>query len=700
MSRVPAQKQKNISLAFFIPALCLGSLLATSLTILILFLVNFRSVSRQAAEETVSNQITATKQEILNLFKSYEDLLQHAAAGISVYLDRSEPVSHQEMRAYLRNISDRYSDVNAIYFCNNTVWNQTDGYMVFYPDWTPLDDWDNTKRPWFVSAKEHRATVAYSEPYEDSITHESCITFSLTVVNPAGQDIGVVAADILLNSLKSIINNNSGDSELFLIDTQGHFITHPSTMNLFQNDFFTELSLAQYRNPVLTLPSFSIERRGKLISSLQIPDVQWVLVSLMPSSVIYSDTNWILKTLSIIICICMVIIMGVIVYCVLNFIIRPIKDITIATCQLAEMRFDLVIKETLSTELNETRTALFTIRDNLKKKITTIGNEQLGRQLNISRNLNITIMDSSEELDVIMGNIKEAQEKTRIQAAAVDQTATSLNEIVDGINSLNSAVETQSVHLSSSSNSIELMVKNIADINEKIKEETDVTEDLSQSSESSKKMLEQFSAELTNIASRSEALDKANKMITNIAAQTNILAMNATIEATHAGESGKGFAVVANEIRDLAELSNKESESISEEVRKMTEGILAMQQVAAGTIHIMEHIFKSINFMDTSLATIKTELETQTTDGIKILTYLETIRKTMERVRTGSSTIHKNSGAIRTYIDNLKMVSQAVNSSLSIVQQSSNKIFTSINVAKKIAMGRYLIPPEKNLEEG
>jgi methyl-accepting chemotaxis protein len=286
------------------------------------------------------------------------------------------------------------------------------------------------------------------------------------------------------------------------------------------------------------------------------------------------------------------------------------------------------------------------------------------------------------------------QGKADVQMQSVVRTSESVEGIVKHIHSLDEAVETQGQNIDQSSESIEQMVEDIGAVRNAVGLANEKTARLSTASERGQKMLKNLSDELNLIAQQSAVLEEANAALVNIAAQTNILAMNAAIEAAHAGEAGKGFAVVAGEVRNLAESSNKESMSISEEIKKMREGIEKIRLVSVETVETMEGMFREVTDMRTSFNNVTGAVEAQASNGALILTALRTLRGTAEQVRSGSGEIERESGAIQEIVGSLKEISREVNESVVDVQKACQGIALSLTIAQKIAEGRYLVAPE------
>jgi methyl-accepting chemotaxis protein len=570
--------------------------------------------------------------------------------------------------------------------------------------------------------------VSAPEPRTVKAVDTYSVDFIVPIITPQNKIVGAVGLILDLAEFQStvdlIVSGNNDVAEAAMYAHDGTITGHLFKARLGEN--LKEADQALYTNDIDKVfaavqsgQALRLEKRSAtlnenmqiILSPFNLGDAKtpWSIMIGVPESVILSEVRA-MTVFSVIIGLVFAAVTSFVIFVIVTGITKPIKESEVAAITLAKMQYDITLSsQKRRDEIGELQRSLFTIRDNLQKKLEAMNLEIVSQHKNISANLKDVIKKSAEELAVITGSINLVEEKTGNQMESVNQTANAVDDIVQHINALENAVESQTRNSVKSSEAIEKMVEDVDSVRSIVLNAHETTGKLSKSSGEGRKMLGELTEELSIIAGQSTFLEEANATLVNIAAQTNILAMNAAIEAAHAGESGRGFAVVAGEIRNLAASSNRESASISNEIKKMRNNIANIQKASVATVHTMGAMFTEINDMGASFDEVTQAVEAQAANGAQVLDALSALRDTVGQVREGSSEIQKRSGLILESVENLKRISREVTDNVANVKSASQNISGSLEIAQKIADGRYLysvdgirmmaMPDKRNGEE-
>ena len=205
-------------------------------------------------------------------------------------------------------------------------------------------------------------------------------------------------------------------------------------------------------------------------------------------------------------------------------------------------------------------------------------------------------------------------EEERGKMLEVDQLKQHINAALElirdlnkKVNEVNSQIGLQSAAVNDSSTVTEEMIRFIRKTSDLSQEKLGVTEVLIENAAQGKQSMNETIQSVQGISQSVDGIASAIKVITGIAANTNLLAMNAAIEAAHAGEAGRGFAVVADEIRRLSESTNQNSKNISQTLSGIIEGISATTNRSADTNNLISGMEDKIRgFVDTMKELIST----------------------------------------------------------------------------------------------
>ncbi|MCQ2582740.1 MAG: methyl-accepting chemotaxis protein [Treponema sp.] len=359
----------------------------------------------------------------------------------------------------------------------------------------------------------------------------------------------------------------------------------------------------------------------------------------------------------------------------ISIIIKPLTLVKKSIEEIASGSADLTKRLPISTKdeigevvngFNKFTEKLQSIMKDLKISNSTL--EEAGDELNASTD------DTSNAIKDILNNINEMQTQISNQTDSVSQTAGAVNEIASNIESLERMIETQSNGVAQASTAVEEMIGNINSVNNSVDRLASSFESLAASAQTGVDLQVEAAERIEKIKAQSETLREANLAIAAIAGQTNLLAMNAAIEAAHAGDSGKGFSVVADEIRKLSETSGLQSKTIGNQLKNIHDSIEDMVNASIRSGEAFNIVTTQIKDTDELVHQIKAAMEEQTIGSQQINSALSVMNDNTIEVRTASKEMSAGNKAILDEVRNLQDTTTAMKDSMLEMTSGAKRI--------------------------
>ena len=566
------------------------------------------------------------------------------------------------------------------------------GFM-YNLDGTDLS-FNNTK--WFQASINGKKNT--SEPYIDS-QNNVFITFSLPVYDDNRNIIGVLGSDVdglwLSDQIDDIVVGKTGSC--YIIDAEGTVIAHKLESLVTEKANAQEkaktdvnrVSLANFEKNALASESSSVgfykyNGLSNIASYAHLKSAQWTIIIKAPIEE-FMGTIRELRLEMILIGFGILAVSLIIVFFVARRMIKPVNVVVNALKDIAQGEGDLTVRlpvhgndevTDLSEYFNETI-------EKIGASIKSVG-ESSEDMTNIGNELASNMNETASAVNQISANIDGVKQQAMTQAASVTETAATVEEIVRTIKQLNNSIETQAASVAQSSSSVEQMVANIASIGQTLGKTDDVIGNLTTATGDGKATLVTSNTVTQKIAEESGSLMEASSVIQHIASQTNLLAMNAAIEAAHAGEAGKGFAVVADEIRKLAEESSTQGKTITATLKTLSGEIETLSDSSKTVEEKFNAIFTLAEQVKDMSNRLTEAMREQENGSREVLTAIKSINTVTVEVQAGSEEMLKGGEGVAVEMQKLDSLTRVITESMNEMASGAVQINNAVQEVNEI----------------
>jgi methyl-accepting chemotaxis protein len=686
-------------------------------------LVRARSLQIEAAYENMHNLSRADANDLQQEFEVYYDIISAMSKICNSYDTFDESMRQPFFNESLRSLVESTPDVIGLYMVwkpgtidsGDSVYSPVGGGAVYSPAYTretgtktndiinyhDFSTWNKAEYDRCqaaIRANDKRAALSDPAPFVNQGRNIFAVFMTVPIIDDdSGELYGFVGIAMELTGVQKIVTDQSpydtGSAAMY--SSSGIIAAHRDAARVGKDfrqvnmDVLGQEGTQMMETSLRTGEYGTTVFNGDIIVSYpfrvgEIPGA-WTIVARVAEATVFAPVHAI-TYFTLIFGAGVVILASALLFFIISAMIKPVTRVALTLQDISEGEGDLtktiVVKS--KDEIGDLAKYFNLTLEKIRKLIITIKN-QAAVLFDTGNELASNMTETAAAINEITANIQSIKGRVINQSASVTETNATMEQITVNIDRLNGHVEHQTSSVAQSSSAIEEMLANIQSVTATLVKNTQNVRSLMEASEVGRTGLQEVAGNIGEIARESEGLLEINSVMENIASQTNLLSMNAAIEAAHAGEAGKGFAVVADEIRKLAESSGEQSKTISSVLKKIKESIDKISRSTDSVLSKFSAIDEGVKTVADQEENIRNAMEEQGAGSQQILEAIGRLNDITQEVKGGALEMLEGSKEVIQESKNLEMVTKEITGGMNEMAAGADQINTAVTQVNGIS---------------
>lgn len=586
----------------------------------------------------------------------------------------------QELVRLFKSFYTAYPEYVEVYY--GTKWG---GYATSF-DGEMSGGYDPRQRGWYKQSLAADGNSIITEAYASTVG-DVVVGLSQSVYNFQNEFVGNIGIEITLKTMTELIAESKVGQTGFIMAVQedGVIIADPRHSDfVFKKIAETNvLGLNTILSTETGIFSLLMDEKQYLAQVISIKNPNWKLIAFMEEEEVLKDYLYTQKTM-IMIGVILLILFAVGTALFALKLLRPISSIMATIDRISQGDFTTKLSIKTKDEFSVMAERFNIAIDNISSAMNSVQNSTK-QVLTAGDSLVLNMTETANSIQQIHSNLDGVKYQTENQATSVTETTATIEEVITSIGNLNSNIEKQSTKLNESSSSIQKMLGSMDIISSTLKENERLINNLFDRTAKGQQKVMDAGKVTEKIEEESTNLLEASNIIQSVAKNTNLLAMNAAIEAAHVGENGKGFAVVADEIRKLAHNSDLQGRRIADVIQESLDTIKSLAIAKKEEEAVFHQIYSLAELVLNKQKILIDTVNELSIGNREVLCGIEQLSNVTDEVKRGSKEMLKGSEIVSSEMSKLNRLTNEINNKMTEITNNVVQIDEVVQEVESIS---------------